>query len=50
MTRARIYPNGKGCELCFTIFQASGMSDEKFASDFEWMKADLTVLKTYLES
>jgi hypothetical protein len=50
VTRARIYANGEGCELCLTLFQPEGMSDAKFASDFEWMRTDLRVLKTYLES
>lgn len=47
---ARVYANGKGSEFAVTMFQYDGISDERFASDCEWLQADLLVLKTYLES
>jgi hypothetical protein len=47
---ARVYANGDGSEFAVTMFQYDGISDERFASDCEWLQADLLVLKTYLES
>lgn len=47
---ARVYANGEGAEFAVTLFQYEGISDERFASDCEWLQADLLVLKTYLES
>jgi hypothetical protein len=46
----RVIPNGSGCELIFTLFRLSDMSDEKFAADAEWVMRDLTSLKNLLES
>jgi hypothetical protein len=50
MIPARVYANGKGSEFAVTLFQYEGTSEARFASDCEWLQADLLVLKTYLES
>jgi hypothetical protein len=46
----RVIANGTGSELLFTLFRLSDVSDEKFAADIDWVKRDLTALKTLLES
>ena len=46
----RVIPNGSGCELIFTLFRLPDMSDEKFATDAEWVMHDLVTLKNLLES
>jgi Polyketide cyclase / dehydrase and lipid transport. len=48
--RARLFPNGGGCEICFTLIQHPDEDDGVFASEAEWVRTDLVVLKTYLES
>lgn len=45
----RVIRNGGGCELVFTLFRQPGMSDEKFASDGEWVMRDLMSAKAILE-
>ena len=46
----RVIPNGSGSELIFTLFRLSDVSDEKFATDAEWVMRDLTALKNLLEA
>ena len=46
----RVMPNGTGCEVSFTLFQAPGMSDERFAGDAAWVARDLQTLKSLLEA
>ncbi len=48
--RVRLFPNGDGCEICFTLIQHPGEDDGTFASEAEWVRTDLVVLKTYLEA
>ncbi len=45
----RVVPNGSGSEVVFTLFQMSGMPDEKFAEDVRWVERDLRSLKRVLE-
>jgi hypothetical protein len=45
----RVIANGSGCELTLTLFRLSGMSDEKFAADAEWVMRDLVTVKQLLE-
>ena len=46
----RLHPNEEGCELVFVWLQRPGVSDERFASELEWLNSDLLRLKTYLET
>jgi hypothetical protein len=46
----RVVPNGRGCEVMFTLFRQPGMTDEIFARDAEWVAKDLAALKALLES
>lgn len=48
-TPARVYPNGEGTDIAITLFRQPGMSNEKFKSDEEWMRSDLSRLKAVLE-
>jgi hypothetical protein len=45
----RLYANGDGCELTLFWLQRPGVSLEQFKSDAEWVRSDLTRLKTLLE-
>ncbi|MEQ1770224.1 MAG: hypothetical protein ABL879_10320 [Devosia sp.] len=45
----RLYPNGDGCELIYTVMQHPDVTDEKFASDIEWIESDLNRLKALVE-
>jgi hypothetical protein len=45
----RVIANGRGSEVFFTLFRLPDLSDEKFAEDAEWVRRDLTALKTLLE-
>jgi hypothetical protein len=45
----RVFPNSFGCEVIFTLFQVSGMSDEKFSEDACLVEKDLRTLKNVLE-
>lgn len=47
--RIRLFANEEGSELCCTILQRPGESDEQFASECEWLRTDLQVLKAYAE-
>ncbi len=46
----RVIPNGSGSEVLFTLLQYPSMSDERFATDCDWVKRDLQTLKTILEA
>jgi hypothetical protein len=45
----RVFPNGEGAEVLLTIFRQSGMNDQKFAEDTQWVRRDLEALKELLE-
>jgi hypothetical protein len=45
----RVVANEAGCELVLTLFRRSGVSDERFAADAEWVLRDLAVAKRILE-
>jgi hypothetical protein len=45
----RVLPNGAGAEVLITVFRGSGVSDEKFAEDTQWVRRDLEALKELLE-
>ena len=45
----RLHANGEGCELVLIWLQRPGVSLEQFKSDAEWVRSDLTRLKTLLE-
>ncbi len=47
---ARVFPNGEGTELCCTILQGADESDVEFQSNFEWLRADLLVFKSFVEA
>ena len=47
--RIRLFPNEEGSEICCTILQRPGESDAQFASECEWLRTDLEVLKAYAE-
>ena len=48
--RVRVFPNNGGTELCCTVLQSPGEDDTHFASECEWLRTDLKLLKTYLEA
>ncbi len=48
--RIRVFPNGAGTELCLTALQRIGESDAQFNSEFEWVRSDLMVLKSFIEA
>lgn len=45
----RLIVNGSGCELQFTLFRESKMSDAQFTSDAGFVQRDLNGLKKLLE-
>jgi Polyketide cyclase / dehydrase and lipid transport len=45
----RVVSNGSGSEVIFTLFQPSGMSDEKLREDTRMVERDLQTLKSVLE-
>ena len=45
----RVFPNHDGCEVIFTLYRQSGMSDQRFADDAGSVESDLNKLKTLLE-
>lgn len=45
----RVIPNGKGCEVLFTLLQLPGVTDEQFEDDLETVRDDLKTLKRELE-
>lgn len=42
----RVIANGRGSEVMLTLFRQPGMSEEKFVADIEWVRRDLTKLRT----
>lgn len=50
ITQVRLYPNGEGSDLAYTMWQRPNVSDEQFVSDEVWLRSDLERLKTLLES
>lgn len=46
----RVVPNGDGSEICFTLFQRPGMTDEQYAEDARQVESDLRNLKRVLEA
>jgi hypothetical protein len=49
-TPCRLVHNGLGCEIIYLLRQFTGLSDEAFASEQEWLRSDLLALKTLLEA
>ena len=45
----RVIPNGKGCEVLFTVLQLPGVTDDQFKVDLETVRGDLQNLKKLLE-
>lgn len=45
----RVFPNNKGSELIFTLYQRSDMSDKMFDEDAKLVKGDMEKLKVLLE-
>ena len=45
----RVIPNGRGCEILFTLLQLPGVSDEEFQTDLETVRNDLKTLRAELE-
>ncbi|KKB07502.1 hypothetical protein [Devosia chinhatensis] len=48
--RVRVFTNGTATELCCTVLQSAGEDDAHFASECEWLRTDLKLLKTFLEA
>jgi hypothetical protein len=46
----RVFANGDGSEVLFTLFQRADMSDDEFASDADLVARDLQSLKALLEA
>ena len=46
----RVFPNGDGSEVVFTLFRQPGMSDEAVAKDAGTIRKDLEKLKALLEN
>jgi hypothetical protein len=46
----RVFANGSGSEVVFTLFQLPGVSDASFAEDCALVRRDLEVLKRHLEA
>jgi hypothetical protein len=45
----RVFPNGQGAEVLFTVFRQPGMSEQKYLEDTQWVRRDLEALKALLE-
>jgi Polyketide cyclase / dehydrase and lipid transport len=45
----RVFPNGDGSELVFTLYRRPGMSEQMFAEDAKAVTKDLQELKALLE-
>ena len=45
----RVIANGDACNLVLTLFRQPDVSDEKFATDAEWVMRDLQAAKRLLE-
>ncbi len=46
----RVFANGDGAEVALTLFRQPGMSDEKFATDADWVRRDLAALAQHFSS
>ena len=46
----RVIANATGSEVLFTLFRLSGVTDETFRRDGEWVERDLRALKALLEA
>jgi len=46
----RVFQNGAGAEVAFTLFRQPGMSIEKFEADAAWVKRDLATLRERFSS
>ncbi len=45
----RVFPNGDGCEVTFTLYRQLGTTDEAFEQDGDTITKDLWKLKKILE-
>ena len=45
----RVVPNGKMCEVIFTLLRATDMTDERFDQDRAFVRRDLDSLKKVME-
>jgi hypothetical protein len=45
----RVFPNGNGSELVFTVFQLPGRADEEYLEDTQMVAHDLKTLKEIME-
>ena len=45
----RVFPNGDGAEVLITVFRQSGVSEDRFVEDTQWVRRDLEMLKEALE-
>ena len=45
----RVFPNGEGSELVFTLYRQPDVSDEEFSEDRQAIENDLDTLKAILE-
>jgi hypothetical protein len=45
----RVFPNGEAAEVLITVFRQSGVSEDKFIQDTQWVRRDLEMLKELLE-
>ncbi|WP_019932979.1 hypothetical protein [Nocardia sp. BMG111209] len=46
----RAIPNGTGTTVVLTLFRQPDMDDDRFAADADWVRRDLTALRTLLEN
>jgi hypothetical protein len=46
----RVFQNGAGAEMAFTLFRQAGMSVEKFEADAAWVRRDLAALREQFSS
>lgn len=46
----RVFANGRGSEVVFTVFRLDGVSDDAFARDVGMVETDLQKLKRVLEA
>jgi hypothetical protein len=46
----RVFRNGEGAEILYTLFRMDNHSQEQFDSEIEWVLVDLGALKSLLEN
>jgi hypothetical protein len=46
----RVFPNGRGSEVVFTLYRLPGMDEQSFRADARLVEADLLKLKDILEA